>query len=116
MADREAMTNALRFWETGRLYYNMALLLAVTAAIWVVAEEVGATLLDLLPTFIFAAIVANLVYCAAYPIDLLVQSSAYKAAWRQWRWVLWLAGTMLAIVLALVMTSGGAMFNLGPGD
>jgi len=29
-----------------------------------------------------------------------MQSSSFRAAWRHWRWRLWLAGTLFAMALA----------------
>ena len=51
---------------------------------------------------LFAAVLANVLYCAAYAVDLLVQQSDYQAAWRRYRWLLWVAGTTLAAGIFLL--------------
>ena len=46
------------------------------------------------------AVIANVLYSTAYLIDFTVQASAFADAWRRWRWLLWLAGTLFALLLA----------------
>jgi len=38
-------------------------------------------------------------YCAAYLVDLPMQTSSYRDAWRRRRWTLWLIGTLFAAAL-----------------
>jgi len=105
MLTREAITDALRFWEIGRLAYNLALAaVAIGGALLngVPLEEA----LGWLPALIFLAVVANVLYCAAYPIDLLVQASEFRELWRQWRWILWVSGTAFAALVAVVLLFG----------
>jgi hypothetical protein len=45
-------------------------------------------------------LVANLCYCAAYIVDIPLQLSSLAANWRKYRWLLWSAGMLFAIVLA----------------
>lgn len=98
---RGLLANSLRYWELRRLLYNL-LLLAVVAA-WVAATwphfrpmiEVHSLLL-----FVILALLANACYCAAYFVDIPMQFSAANDLWRRWRWTVWLAGTLLAILLA----------------
>ncbi len=101
MLNRVAITDALRFWEIGRIGYNLAL--AGLAAI--VIGVTGVQWRDWIahgPLLVVCAVVANILYCAAYPIDLFVQASDFGAAWRRWRWALWLTGTLFAAMLALL--------------
>jgi type II secretory pathway component PulL len=44
-------------------------------------------------------LIANVCYSVAYLIDLALQTASIRSVWRRWRWVLWLAGLILAIVL-----------------
>ncbi|HEY6126897.1 MAG TPA: hypothetical protein VIW23_01830 [Candidatus Acidoferrum sp.] len=46
------------------------------------------------------ALMANACYCAAYLVDLPMQSSPLSATWKRRRWMLWVAGTLFAILLA----------------
>ena len=36
---------------------------------------------------------------AAYIADIPMQTSALRPSWRRWRWGLWLAGTLFAILI-----------------
>jgi hypothetical protein len=44
------------------------------------------------------ALLANACYCAAYLVDLPMQSLSVGDALRRLRWVLWVIGTLFAIV------------------
>lgn len=46
------------------------------------------------------ALLANTYYCAVYLVDIPLQCSAANDLWRRWCWTVWLAGTLLAILLA----------------
>jgi small-conductance mechanosensitive channel len=117
MLARATVTDSIRFWETGRLFYNLALLTAV-GAVLALTRDYGAVFFELLPTFIFFAVIANVLYCAAYPVDLLAQASDFQLSWRKWRWALWVVGALFAVMLALAFVAGWTVFqfDLGPGD
>ncbi|MGE3250593.1 MAG: hypothetical protein AB7J28_13280 [Hyphomonadaceae bacterium] len=107
---RANVTDALRYWETGRLFYNAVLALVVVGALFA-ANDSWNWMAEAIPILIFLAIVANVLYCAAYPVDLLVQASDFRETWRRWRWVLWLAGTGAAALLAAIVLFGMS-FNI----
>jgi uncharacterized membrane protein YhhN len=98
---RGLIGNSLRYWEFRRLLYNLVLLAVVAA--WVAATwphfrpmiEVHSLLL-----LAILALLANTCYCVAYLVDIPLQCSAVNDLWRRRRWTLWLAGTLLAILLA----------------
>jgi len=98
---RGLLGDSLRYWEFRRLIYNL-ILLAVVAA-WVAITwphfrpmiEVHSLLL-----LAILALLANACYCAVYLVDIPMQCSAFNGLWKRRRWVLWLAGTLLAILLA----------------
>ena len=56
--------------------------------------------------FIILAALANVAYCAAYPIDLFVQASDFRDLWRAYRWIVWAAGTLFALMLAAISLFG----------
>jgi hypothetical protein len=93
--------DSLRYWELRRLLYNLILLAVV--AMWVATTwphfrpmiEVHSLLL-----LAILALLANACYCAAYLVDIPMQFSALNGLWKRRRWTLWLAGTLLAILLA----------------
>ena len=97
---REILRDAARYWEPRRLSYN-ALLAAIFLG-WVVftwphfrgaftASNVGALLV--------LALLANVCYSAAYLVDVALQCSPLRAAWRGRRRLLWLLGAILAAAL-----------------
>jgi hypothetical protein len=95
------LMDALRYWETRRIAYNLALVLL--AAAWIVftwPHFRPAFRIDVLPRVVILLLLANLPYCAAYLVDVPAQHSASAAAWRSRRWILWLGGTLFALVLA----------------
>jgi hypothetical protein len=93
--------NAIRFWELRRLFYNLALTAA--AIFWLVATwphfRPALTLHSLFLLSILA-LMANGCYCAAYLVDIPMQLSEFGAAWKRRRWILWLVGTLFALLIA----------------
>ena len=97
---RANLVDAVRFWELRRLIYN-AILAAVTVS-WFVATWPHfrpALQLQYLIPLTGLALIANILYCAAYFVDIPMQSGSHLATWKRYRWVLWLAGTLIAFVL-----------------
>ncbi len=104
---RENVTNAIRYWERGRLLYNLilALVVAVIAVVnWhAVAEHVS---LDRILELFMLSVLANIAYCAAYPVDLLAQLSEFRQTWIRWRWILWTIGTLFGCIWAQFVVRG----------
>lgn len=106
MFDRAAIADAVAFWERGRLGYNGVLALvvivfAMAANAWIdIGRNFGAV--------IVLGAIANVLYCAAYPLDLLAQATPAREAWRRHRWIAWALGTLLSVLLAMV-----AVFGIG---
>lgn len=93
--------DALRFWETRRVAYNLALASLCTA--WVVItwpHFQPAFTMNALGKVLVLALIMNVLYSAAYFIDIPAQYSGRAASWRRHRWILWLAGTLFALLLA----------------
>lgn len=103
---RSIFDDALRYWELRRIPYNLVLVAVVVA--WGVAVR---THLQWPPwglalaLFVLTAL-ANVLYSAAYPVDILIQRSSFRDLWRRRRWMLWLAGMLLAVALANVWIIG----------
>ncbi len=98
---RDALRDALRFWEPRRIAYNLVLFL--TAAAWVILTWPhfrGALSLEPAGILLVLAVIANICYCAAYVVDIPVQFSPWRNGLQRWRWTLWLAGTLFALLLA----------------
>jgi hypothetical protein len=98
---RGNVAQAIRFWEPLRIAYN--LLLTGVVLLWVVGTWPrlrGAMTWASLLALGVLALLANVCYCAAYLVDIPIQKAKLTNALRKWRWALWIAGTLLAIVLA----------------
>ena len=97
----ETFAKAVRFWEPRRILYN-AVLTAVVLA-WIVLSwphfRPAFHWRTLAPLTALAGM-ANVCYCAAYLPDLAFQHSGAMAVANRGRWVLWVAGTLLAVLLA----------------
>jgi hypothetical protein len=98
---RAIVRDAIRYWEPRRIIFN--LVLAAVFAAWVVLTwphfRMAFTPQSLLALLALAAI-ANVCYCAAYLADIPMQRSSLRDIWPRRRWVLWLAGTLFAVLLA----------------
>jgi hypothetical protein len=93
--------DALRYWEPRRVAYNgllLALVIGWVAATW--PHFRPAFTLPNLGRMVVLALLANLCYSAAYPVDLAFQQSAAREAWLRRRGVLWVAGTLFALLFA----------------
>ncbi len=97
---RPLFSDAIHFWEPRRLYYNI--ILASATLTWLAATwphfRPALTLTSLFLLSVLA-LIANACYCAAYLVDIPMQLSTLRTAWQRHRWILWLAGTLLALLL-----------------
>jgi hypothetical protein len=114
---REIITDALRYWERRRLVYN-ALLAAIVVVAHVVVgwPAVGAALLDRALNLFVLAVLANVLYCAAYVAHVFLQLSGFRAQRGRWRLALLVAGCAFAAVLTLLVSHlkplGGPWYHL----
>jgi hypothetical protein len=100
-AMRERVTEALRFWERGRIIYNLVLFGVCCAAILQLGLPLTLFFSRAILLWIVFGLIANLLYCAAYPVDLLVQASDFRGLWlSRGRQVLFVAGTAIAAIFA----------------
>jgi hypothetical protein len=98
---RERITEALRFWERGRVLYNLVLLAVCCAAVVKMGLPLSLFFSRAIVLWLIVGLIANLLFCAAYPIDLLVQSSDFRNFWLSvGRKVLLAAGIATAAVFA----------------
>ena len=98
---REAITDALRYWEPRRLLYNAALAAIVIVYFCLArptSHPIPLTADSILGLFVLA-VFANLCYCAAYIVDVFAQLSGFRAEWRRCRWGLLVLGIVFAGVL-----------------
>lgn len=112
---RDALSDAVRYWERGRLLYNGALLLVVLVmffAAWPVSRRV-IELQSMLVLFVLA-VLANVAYCAAYVPDLVLQLSSFRDSWLRVRWILLTVGLLMGCALAFLFVAGP--FGLAQGN
>jgi hypothetical protein len=104
---RASLTNAIHYWERGRLIYN-AVLFAVVGSVFLfhLPQSRQAVSFDLLQGLFVLAVLANIAYCAAYLVDLVVQSSGYQATWFKFRWLLLVLGISFASVITQFIARG----------
>lgn len=106
------ISDAIGYWEPRRIAYN-GILLAVLLATRFLSP--GATTqtssFQMLQQLFLLAVLANVAYCAAYPLDLFFQYSDFRETWRRMRWMLLLVGTMSGAILDHFISLG--LFGLG---
>ncbi|HKF52223.1 MAG TPA: hypothetical protein VKB26_07910 [Candidatus Acidoferrales bacterium] len=104
---RGIFDDALCFWEPRRILYNLILIGVV--AVWVVGSWKNFHAAMFWPAalllFVMAAL-ANVLYSSAYCLEVFIQLSSFRDSWRRHRWMLWLAGVILAVALANVWILG----------
>jgi hypothetical protein len=95
-----SFADAVRFWEHRRIHYNLALIAVVI--FWLLMDwqhfHRAFNLASLGPLAVLA-LLANLCYTAAYAADAVVQHLLADSSWHSARWLLWIAGTILAVLL-----------------
>ena len=105
---REMVTDAVRFWEPLRFIYN-GVLTAVVLLHFAVHWPGSLRLIGVNSVLglILLAVLANVAYCAAYPVDLFLQWSDFRAQRRLWRSVLVGTGFVFAAILTHFFSLGG---------
>ena len=97
---RDAVTDAIRYWEPMRLAYDgvlAAIVVGYFAAGWPYSGT-RVTFDGVLILFLLA-VLANTAYCLAYVGDVFVQFSGHRDTWHRWRWALWLIGMAFAAII-----------------
>lgn len=110
MTTREMLTDAIRYWEIRRIAYNVVLaviVILVFIAHW--PESRSSLSGDLVQGLFILAVLANVAYCAAYVVDVVAQYSAFQAAWRRYRWVVFTVGVVFAGIITRFISA--ALFS-----
>ncbi len=98
--DRAPFTLAARFWEPRRLWYNAALLVVVLLWLGFTWPHFRPALtLDALGKMLVLALLANVCYCAAYPVEFFLQTFVLGGALRRIRWTVFILGMLLALIV-----------------
>jgi hypothetical protein len=109
---RESVTGAIRYWEPRRLVYN-TVLAAIVLVYFGMNYPASRSILSInFVLYLFLLVVlANVAYCAAYPIDIFVCASSYREQWRKYRWVIFMIGLLFAAIITRFFALG--MFQSG---
>jgi hypothetical protein len=109
---RESVTAAIRYWEPRRLIYNVILAAIVLTYFGMNYPGSKSTISANLALLLFLlAVLANVAYCAAYPVDVFVSASSYREQWLKYRWVIFLIGVLFAATITRFLALG--MFHPG---
>src|SRR6266446_7773786 len=101
MTVRDALTDAIRYWEFRRIAYNAILALVVVLVFGLQWPESRLALsANLAQTLFILAVLANVAYCAAYVVDVAAQYSGFRATWKRYRWLLFAVGVVFASLIA----------------
>lgn len=102
---RDAITDAIRYWEKMRIAYNAILMMVVITMFTTRWPESGSALsADLILALFLLAVAANVFYCAAYIVDVSAQYSGFRDTWRRHRWILFGVGATFASIIARFIT------------
>ena len=104
---KEVLTDAIHYWEWRRIIYN-GILTAVVVVVFFFEWPRSMVRLsfDLVQHVFVLAVLANVFYCAAYPVDVAAQVSGVRNTWLRVRWVLFVIGLMFACILARFFSLG----------
>jgi hypothetical protein len=91
-------TDSVVFWERGRIVFNLGLALAVMVLL-------GPPLRADYPWLELAllALGANVLYCAGYLPDFVLQHTPWRAVWRHVRWAVLAVGCLISVWIALAI-------------
>lgn len=100
---RDALTDAIRYWEPRRVAYNLVLagVVAAHAAVaWLGPDPMPAITSDAVLSVFLLAVLANVAYCAAYIPDVPAQLSGFRSEWLRIRFAVFCIGVAFAAILA----------------
>src|SRR5258708_38772950 len=94
---REALSQAIRYWEPRRILFN-ALLLFEVAIVFVVNLPGARSHVDVnLGLLLFVlAVLANVAYCACSVVGVFAQLSPFRETWLRFRLAAFLLGVVVA--------------------
>ena len=104
---RDSVTRAIRYWEPLRFVYNIVLA-AIVLIYFGINYPASKSLLSInfaLSLFLLA-VLANVAYCAAYPVDIFVSASNYREQWRKYRWLIFIVGLLFAGIITRFFALG----------
>jgi hypothetical protein len=95
---REALTDAIKYWEPRRIIYNVVLA-AIVLTYFVLNYPASKAMLLSVDGVLFVlilAVLADIAYCATYAADIFAQLSGFRFVWLKYRWILLVIGVLFA--------------------
>jgi len=96
---QKIISESLRYWEPRRLVYNAVLTAVVLSLAAYHHVSISTLAWQPLLGLLVMAVVANVLYCSAYVVDVFIQLSDYQQLWKRNRWLVLAAGTALAVAI-----------------
>jgi hypothetical protein len=102
---RQIATEAIAYWEKRRVVYNLVLAAVTIVGHFTSTASWKPTIgTDLFLGLFFLAVIANVLYCAAYVPDAVVQVSDFRDHRGKVRTVIFTIGTLFACVIAFAIS------------
>jgi hypothetical protein len=104
---RDSVTAAIRYWEPRRLIYNVVLA-GIVIIYFGLSHGMSRSKIsiDLALLLVLLAVLANVAYCAAYPVDIFVSASGYREQWVRYRWIIFVIGLLFAGIITRFFVLG----------
>lgn len=103
---RELVTDAIRYWEPRRVVYNAVLAVVVLLCYALAPVPRKPIDPDTILFVVLLAVLANVAYCAAYVVDVFLQSSAFRERRQRVRLAVFLIGLIFASILTQFWARG----------
>jgi len=107
----DIVSDAIRYWERRRLLYNGVLILVALAVFYDAwpSSQVALSVTTAQSLFVLA-VLANVAYCSVYAVDIFAQYSSFRPRWLRYRWLLFVVGLLVAVILTNFISS--SMFHV----
>jgi hypothetical protein len=103
---REYTTEAIQYWEPRRIVYNLVLATIVGIYFFISGRYRQPFSFNGFLLLVLLCVLANVAYCAAYPVDIFAQMSGFRERWRNLRWILFSIGLLFAAILTRFWSMG----------
>lgn len=107
--------NSFRFWEKSRILFSVVLVInfaVITRSETIATTQQGWSILDVLVCqylYMSYVTVPNILYCAAYPVDIWIQHAFPKRVWLFCRFGVFMVGLFLAFQLVAYFNGRGIL-------
>ena len=107
----EIITNALRYWESRRIRFNVLLIILAFGRFLFSGTHLPTVSFFKSSPYLFLFLIqANLAYCLCYLPDVFVQLSEFRSLWLRRRF--WIYGLVLLYSCIVIFQQAGALILL----